>query len=80
MTDLTVSSRIALQLMDLTSLNDDDTPQKIIDLCQRAGTPAGNTAAVCVYPKVCTCCQKDSSGTGPERCNGSHGHQLSCWW
>ncbi len=51
MTDLTASSRQALQLMDLTSLNDTDTPEVIIDLCKKAKTPAGNTAAVCVYPR-----------------------------
>ncbi|WP_422136011.1 deoxyribose-phosphate aldolase [Endozoicomonas sp. ALD040] len=51
MTDLTAISRQALQLMDLTSLNDNDTPEVIIDLCHTAKTPAGNTAAVCVYPR-----------------------------
>ena len=51
MTDLTATSRQALQLMDLTSLNDNDTPEVIIDLCHKAKTPAGNTAAVCVYPR-----------------------------
>ncbi len=51
MTDLTASSRTALQLMDLTSLNDDDTAEKIIALCNKAKSPAGNTAAVCVYPR-----------------------------
>ncbi|MGI9281422.1 MAG: deoxyribose-phosphate aldolase [Endozoicomonas sp.] len=51
MTDLTASSRQALQLMDLTSLNDNDTPEVIIDLCHKAKTPAGNTAAVCIYPR-----------------------------
>lgn len=51
MTDLAMTSRQALQLMDLTSLNDNDTPEVIIDLCRRAKTSAGNTAAVCVYPR-----------------------------
>ncbi|KEQ18546.1 deoxyribose-phosphate aldolase [Endozoicomonas numazuensis] len=51
MTDLTASSRQALQLMDLTSLNDNDTPEVIIDLCHKVKTPAGNTAAVCIYPR-----------------------------
>ena len=37
--------------MDLTSLNDDDTEQKVIQLCQNAHTPEGNTAAVCIYPR-----------------------------
>ena len=51
MTDLTATSRQALQLMDLTSLNDNDTPEVIIELCRKAKTAAGNTAAVCVYPR-----------------------------
>ncbi|MGI9280768.1 MAG: deoxyribose-phosphate aldolase [Endozoicomonas sp.] len=51
MTDLLSSSRQALQLMDLTSLNDNDTPEVIIELCKKAQTVAGNTAAVCIYPR-----------------------------
>ncbi|WP_299732149.1 deoxyribose-phosphate aldolase [uncultured Endozoicomonas sp.] len=51
MTDLNARSRQALQLMDLTSLNDDDTPEKIIELCHQAHTEVGNTAAVCIYPR-----------------------------
>ncbi|MBT0727095.1 deoxyribose-phosphate aldolase [Rosenbergiella australiborealis] len=41
----------ALGLMDLTSLNDDDTEQKVKTLCQQAKTVMGNTAAVCIYPQ-----------------------------
>jgi deoxyribose-phosphate aldolase len=41
----------AISLVDLTSLNDDDTPEIIAALCQRARTPAGPVAAVCVYPQ-----------------------------
>ena len=51
MTELNAYSRQALQLMDLTSLNEDDTPEVIIKLCKQAGTEAGNTAAVCIYPR-----------------------------
>ncbi|UYG06582.1 deoxyribose-phosphate aldolase [Halomonas sp. M4R1S46] len=50
MTDLQRTARQALSLMDLTSLNDDDTDATIEALCQRAKTPAGTPAAVCVYP------------------------------
>jgi deoxyribose-phosphate aldolase len=35
-------------LVDLTSLNDDDTPEVVRDLCARAVTPQGTVAAVCV--------------------------------
>ncbi len=40
----------ALSLMDLTSLNDNDTDSVIENLCVSANTPHGQTAAVCVYP------------------------------
>ena len=50
MTDLKASSLRALKLMDLTTLNDDDTDEKVIALCHQAKTPVGNTAAICIYP------------------------------
>ena len=40
----------AVTLLDLTSLNADDDEARIIALCQRALSPAGAVAAVCVYP------------------------------
>ncbi|MDF0605111.1 deoxyribose-phosphate aldolase [Neisseriaceae bacterium TC5R-5] len=39
-----------LSLIDLTSLNDDDTAADIMALCQQAGSRFGTVAAVCVYP------------------------------
>jgi deoxyribose-phosphate aldolase len=51
MTDLKPAAIQALQLMDLTTLNDDDTPEKVIALCQSAKTPVGTPAAVCIYPQ-----------------------------
>ncbi len=50
MDDVT-AAEILIQCLDLTSLNDNDTTQSIIDLCRRAQTPFGNVAAVCVYPQ-----------------------------
>ena len=44
-------ARIALSCLDLTSLNDGDTPADIDTLCQRAQTPWGPVAAVCVWPR-----------------------------
>ncbi len=44
-------AKLALSLMDLTSLNDNDTDSVIHDLCISAHTPFGQTAAVCVYPQ-----------------------------
>lgn len=38
-------------VMDLTSLNDNDTPEIIETLCQKAQNAYGKVAAVCVYPQ-----------------------------
>lgn len=35
MTDLKVAAKRALQLMDLTTLNEDDTDEKVIALCHQ---------------------------------------------
>ena len=43
-------ARLALQCLDLTSLNDADTSADIAALCQRAQTRFGPVAAVCVWP------------------------------
>ena len=51
MTDLQKTAQEAIGLMDLTTLNEDDTEQKVIDLCHQAKSLAGDTAAVCIYPK-----------------------------
>lgn len=37
-------------LLDLTTLEDDDTPEKVRALCEKAQTPRGPVAAVCVLP------------------------------
>ena len=41
----------AIGIMELASLNADDTPQRIIALCHRALTPVGHVAAICVLPR-----------------------------
>ena len=51
MSDLKAAALRALQLMDLTTLNDDDTDAKVISLCHDAKTAVGNTAAICIYPR-----------------------------
>jgi deoxyribose-phosphate aldolase len=48
---LVESAKLALQCLDLTSLNDNDTPADIEKLCSRAKTAFGNVAAVCVWPR-----------------------------
>ncbi|AUX73759.1 deoxyribose-phosphate aldolase [Erwinia pyrifoliae] len=51
MSDAKAQALRALQLMDLTTLNDDDTDANVIGLCRQAKSPAGNTAAICIYPR-----------------------------
>lgn len=46
------SARLALACLDLTSLGDADTEADIAALCQRAQTPFGPVAAVCVWPRL----------------------------
>lgn len=43
--------REVISLIDLTSLNDGDTVESIAALCQKAVTPHGSVAALCVYPR-----------------------------
>ncbi|TAK76747.1 MAG: deoxyribose-phosphate aldolase [Gammaproteobacteria bacterium] len=38
-------------LIDLTSLNESDTDSSIAALCEKATSPFGHVAAVCVYPR-----------------------------
>jgi deoxyribose-phosphate aldolase len=57
-------ARRAVSLVDLTSLNDDDTSEIIAALCQRARTPAGPVAAVCVYPRFVTQAAAALEGSG----------------
>ncbi len=49
--DDVIAAHALLRLLDLTSLNDDDTEYKVDDLCQKAQTPYGNVAAVCIWPR-----------------------------
>lgn len=53
-----------LPLLDLTSLNDDDTPERIEDLCGRAVTPAGRVAAVCIHLPFVRLASRRLAGTG----------------
>jgi deoxyribose-phosphate aldolase len=52
--ELQTSARIALACLDLTSLNDADTEADIAKLCQRAQSPFGSVAALCVWPRLVT--------------------------
>jgi deoxyribose-phosphate aldolase len=44
-------ARQAIGLLDLMALNAADTEQRIVGMCQRALTPLGPVAALCVYPR-----------------------------
>jgi deoxyribose-phosphate aldolase len=54
----------ALPLLDLTSLNDDDTDERIAALCDRAVTPSGAVAAVCIYPRFVPLAKQRLSNKG----------------
>ncbi|CAM3513913.1 Deoxyribose-phosphate aldolase [Vibrio aerogenes CECT 7868] len=64
MSDINAEAIRALQLMDLTTLNDDDTNEKVIALCQSANTPAGTPAAVCIYPQFISVARQALSEQG----------------
>ena len=66
MSDLKKVAKQAIALMDLTTLNDDDTEQKVIDLCHKALTPAGHTAAICIYPRFIPIARKTLMELGAE--------------
>ena len=58
-----LASRI-LPLIDLTSLNSDDTDAVIRHLCRQAVTPRGSTAAVCVYPPFIDVAKRELASLG----------------
>ncbi len=67
MTDNQKVAQQALSLMDLTTLNDNDTDANVIKLCQQAKTPAGNTAAICIYPRFIPVAKKTLRELGAEQ-------------
>lgn len=54
----------ALPLLDLTSLNDADDAETTATLCAKAVTPAGNVAAVCLWPSFISQAKQALVGTG----------------
>ena len=58
------AAQILISLLDLTSLNDGDTDSDIIKLCQKALTPYGNVAAVCIKPQFVPLAKSCLEGTG----------------
>lgn len=51
-------------LIDLTSLDESDTAESVGALCDRAVTPLGPVAAVCVLPRFVALCADRLEGTG----------------
>ncbi|SRR5579883_448150 len=52
-----------IPLIDLTSLNDTDTESSIAAFCEKATTPYGQVAAVCVYPQFVRLVADQFAGT-----------------
>jgi deoxyribose-phosphate aldolase len=50
--DRHASAKLALSCLDLTSLNEQDREADIARLCERAQSPFGPVAAVCVWPRL----------------------------
>jgi deoxyribose-phosphate aldolase len=73
---LAAAAHRAIACLDLTSLNDGDTEDKIDALCARAVTPVGPVAAVCVWARFVPRCKRLLDGTGVKTCtvvNFPHG-------
>lgn len=62
--------KLALSMVDLTTLEGMDTPGKVIQLCQKAKKPHSelpdlpSVAAVCVYPNMVSIAKEQLRGTG----------------
>jgi deoxyribose-phosphate aldolase len=67
--------RLALSMLDLTTLEGKDSPEKVRALCRKAlrpwekddellGERLPSAAAVCVYPAMVTVCRDELAGTG----------------
>ncbi len=57
-------ARRAIPLIGLTSLNDDDTEDRITKLCGAARTPFGPVAAVCIYGRFVRTAKRQLDGSG----------------
>jgi len=61
--------KLAVSMMDLTTLEGKDTPGKVAHLCRKARQPADSryevpsTAAVCVYPNLVRCARRCLQGS-----------------
>lgn len=62
--DNVTAAKQLIGLLDLTSLSDKDTEYSIADLCHRAQTPYGNTAAVCIPRRFIPTAKQELADTG----------------
>lgn len=58
------TAKTAISLIDLTSLTDSESIDDIVSLCQQAQSPAGNTAAICIYPRFIPYAKKQLKAQG----------------
>jgi deoxyribose-phosphate aldolase len=61
--DANMAGRL-VSMVDLTSLEDNDTAEKIAQLCNDALTPLGPVAAICIYPRFIAQAKAALAGTG----------------
>ncbi|UUX48273.1 deoxyribose-phosphate aldolase [Nisaea acidiphila] len=64
MSDAVKDAARALSMLDLTSLGEEDCPDIVAALLQRAETPAGNVAAVCIWPRFVAQAKSALESTG----------------
>jgi len=57
------AARRAIACLDLTNLNDDCTTADVRELCTRAQTHHGHTAAVCIWPQFVSLARSALDGT-----------------
>lgn len=65
-TSIEMYAQQALKLMDLTSLTDQESAQDIINLCEQAKSPAGDTAAICIFPRFIPLAKKTLNSINAE--------------
>lgn len=64
MSNIKTYAQRALHMMDLTSLTDAESADDIIQLCQNAKSPCGNTAAICIFPRFVPLARKTLAAQG----------------
>lgn len=62
--DMNAVAKQAISYMDLTTLNENDTDEIVATLANKATTPAGKTAAICIYPRFIPAAKKLLNNNG----------------